>query len=96
MDKKKEFEGYEKEVNTRITLTEYHDLSRISEFMDFDQVSKLGHELTDVLNKYTEITGMDKISIMKNVTLQLIDQGVKNYLDYKKETEIKKMQDDFK
>jgi len=96
MTNKKDFEGYEKEVNTRITLTEYHDLSRISEFIDFDSCSKLGHELTDVLNKYTEITGMDKIAIMKNVTLQLIDQGVKNYLDYKKDIETKKMQSEFK
>lgn len=89
---KKDFKGYEREVNTRITLTEYHDLRNISDFIDFDQSSKLGHEITDLLNSYTELSGGDKIAIMKNVALQLIDQGVKGYLEYKKKEAVKKMQ----
>lgn len=93
---KKDFKGYEREVNTRITLSEYHDLRNISDFNDFDQVNKLGHEITDLLNSYIDLSGSDKIAIMKNVSLQLIDQGVKGYLEYKKEQAIKKMQDELK
>jgi len=95
-NEKKDFEGYEKEVNTRITLTEYHDLSHISDFNEEQEVNKLGHELTDVLNKYQDLTGIDKIQLMKNITLQLIDQGVRDYLLYKKDIEIKKMQEENK
>ena len=95
-NEKKDFEGYEKEVNTRITLSEYHDLSHISDFNEEKEVNKLGHEITDLLNKYIDLTGIDKIQLMKNITLQLIDQGVRDYLLYKKDIEIKKMQEDNK
>jgi len=86
---------FENKVNAKITLTEYHDLRNISEFQNELLIDKMGNEIVNILNKY-QIMGSDKIALMKNITLQLISQGVKQYLKDKKEIETKKMQDDLK
>ena len=86
----------EKDIIVKLTLDEYHDLLNLSKFLDPESVEKLGHELTDLLNKYTNMIGIDKIKLVKNISLNLISTGVDNYLKYTKKKELNDFQEEYK
>ncbi len=89
----------EEEIEEHLTLTEYHDLSNLRDIMskpNFKDLEELGTKLADLFNSYPQMKGIDKIILGKNVTLQLINTGVKKFIQFKNNKARKEMEQEFK
>lgn len=99
----KDEESYERhseeEIEEHLTLDEYHDLSNLSDIIDkpnIKELEELGTKLADLFNSYPKMKGIDKIILGKNVTLQLINTGVKQFIKFKNNKARKEMEQEFK
>lgn len=89
----------EEEVEQDLTLSEYHDINNISWLQDrpnLDELEELGMKLADLFNSYPKMKGIDKILMSKNVTLQLINTGVKQFIRFKNNKARKEMEEEMK
>ncbi len=86
------------EIEEDLTLGEYHDISNLGSILskpNLKEMEELGTKLADLFNSYPKMKGMDKILLSKNVTLQLINTSVKNYIKHKNSIAQKEMEQEF-
>lgn len=87
--------SFKDEFITHLTLKNYHDLSRIAEFSEREKIADCYDNIVVMLNN-ANISQRDVINMLKNLTLNIINQSNEDYIKFQEDINKQKFQRDLK